>query len=202
MFGKSKVILGVFLSALIGATSIVVSAGDDTSVYHPNVKQKNGNSTIKVEEVNITSDEISVDIKLTRPMINGYSDEHKFISFQVWNDSGLMLIPSGSASSGKPKGDKIVYSATENLQGYSGKLENLIIKPVIKKYKTPNKESMGINERTAKPVPIDQKHIVRIEQFPIVLSQGKAGSVQITDVEYLNDKTLVNINYTVIIIVL
>ncbi len=164
----------------------------EVSATSKDVVKEHKGSKITVKNVSFTKNSTELNVDLIRPSPTYPNDE--IINFQIWDDSGNMLIPVRLNSNSVSEKNKIVHHAKIVLEHYPKETEFLLIKPIIKniKYDKGVEKSSGTSVITEK-IPDDQKITSKLnKEFPIVLNQGDVGKVIITDVQYLTNKTLVH----------
>lgn len=172
---------------------------------HPIVKQY-GETTITLKRVVFSPRAVVVEVDVVEPI---EQTEHVYWDFYLFDDQG-MLQPFGSSGRGS-RADQPGWWKTEYVLSFAPmdvQLEQLVLKteliPMdsfdlsVDNHKSEQKEidnESSVSETIT--IAMDKESMtlydkVEIDgELPITLSQGKVGEISITEIQFLDDKTLV-----------
>ena len=151
-----------------------VSLGKSGLVTEPGITKSYKDIEITVKKVVLTPSATNLKMQIKRPP-KYYED------FRLYDDRGLMLQNfSGYGTSDSNNGFETMQVSTSFAPVW-GKPKYLVLRPVIHKWGEDQKQPPSpdvVTELTGK--------------LPVTINQGRVGSLTITKVEYLPDKTLVH----------
>lgn len=143
-----------------------------TKDFPLNISKQHTDSKITVKKVSI-GNKSEIEIQLKRPLYRYNEPYRESVSYQIFNDSGLMLIPTYVTGRGTRKGDSVIFNIIMQFDNFPENTNYLLIKSTVKTFETKDN-----NPYKGKKVPEDQ-WIKRDlgNGFPVTLEQGDAGKI-------------------------
>ncbi|MDF2571396.1 MAG: hypothetical protein K0R55_3000 [Sporomusa sp.] len=145
-------------------------------VVMPMMTRTSGDLTVTVQKVVFTpsSTELTVQTKMPKKA-------QGFINYDIIDDKGVVLERRGGSGAGHTEGDYEIMDFKQLFGPAKQIPKSITVRPVLEGH------SSGPLKETRLPL-----NGTPTEEHPLVLSQGESGSLSVTKVEYLKDKTLVH----------
>jgi hypothetical protein len=148
----------------------------NNKVVLPMTVRSSGDVTLTVQKITFTPSLTELSIQIKQPKQN-----QKFINFDLIDDKGIVLDNRGGSGSGETEGDYEIMNFKQMFSPVQAIPKSLTLRPTINEPAT----------HIPKEIKVAMEHTPD-EQHPLILSQGESGFLQITQVEYLKDRTLVH----------
>lgn len=157
-------------------------------IQKPEITKSYKDITMTVRKVTLGQSATNFKIDMSWPWNKehpGYQTE-----FRVFDDRGMMLQDLSMAGSGYTGNGIETAQRSLSVAPVKGKPEYLIIKPILEVMPPPAPAGKTVTKQTGTS-PVDVVTELT-DKLPIAISQGKVGTITITKVEYLPDKTRIH----------
>lgn len=149
----------------------------DNKVILPMISKTYGNLSLIIKKIVFTPSSTEMDVEIKQP-----SKVNAYINFHMLDDKGMRLEPHGGSGGGRTEGDFEITTFKYQFGPVKDIPKTVTIRPVINGNQSSvlPKETRVLMEQSPNP------------EHPLVLSQGEIGLLKITQVEFLQNKTLVH----------
>ncbi|MGD8192367.1 DUF4179 domain-containing protein [Brevibacillus ginsengisoli] len=153
----------------------VKKMASDNKIIMPMMTKTEGAQSITVKKILFTPSSTELNVELRKPI------QSEQIDFQLVDDKGIILQAFGSSGSANNDGQAEIWQLKANFAPVKELPKSILVRPI--------RHEMA-------STPLKEVHVAMdhspTKDHPLVLSQGEAGRLEITQVEILADKTLVH----------